>query len=242
VADRVLVVPDGFIVRSAHKARALEYSRRVRESLGYDRSDVKVIFNDDDVSLTKGYIEQAFAVFQGVFRRPSHVHGEGMVVTGQAEAVVTWDWPVIASEDLVFGRLATDHAAGGAAAGRCSHSSLPVCVAWRCCLAVFLAGTAYTDGRAGCGTYSRIHVAHRARRCSDVDLRAGLSKGHAAPTAIAGEQPQPSASAPRLQDLAERRIATFGPRIELGHCVDIIEAGRQVVDARILPVQGGCAR
>ncbi len=147
-ADRVLVVPEGFTARSAHKARALEYSRQVRESLGYGRSNVKVIFNDDDVTLTKGYIERAFAadydicegivtprtgyglrpwghfftshaddirthaclvycsVFQGIFRRPLHVHGEGMVVTGRAEAVVTWDWPVIASEDLVFGHKA----------------------------------------------------------------------------------------------------------------------------------------
>lgn len=147
-ADRVAVVPKGFTARSAHKARALEYSRRVRESLGYDRSDVKIIFNDDDVTLTKGYIERAFAadydicegvvtprtsyglrpwghfltshaddirthaclvycsVFQGIFRRPLHVHGEGMVVTGRAEAAVTWDWPVLASEDLVFGHKA----------------------------------------------------------------------------------------------------------------------------------------
>ena len=147
-ADRVMVVPEGFTARSAHKARALEYSRQVRESLGYGRSNVKVIFNDDDVTLTKGYIERAFAadydicegvvtprtgyglrpwghfltshaddirthaclvycsVFQGIFRRPLHVHGEGMVVTGRAEAVVTWDWPVIASEDLVFGHKA----------------------------------------------------------------------------------------------------------------------------------------
>ena len=45
-------------------------------------------------------------MFQGIFRRPLHVHGEGMVVTGRAEAVVTWDWPVIASEDLVFGHKA----------------------------------------------------------------------------------------------------------------------------------------
>jgi hypothetical protein len=147
-ADHVLVVPEGFTARSAHKARALEYSRQVRESLGYGRSDVKVIFNDDDVTLTKGYIERAFAadydicegivtprtgyglrpwghfltshaddirthaclvycsVFQGIFRRPLHVHGEGMVVTGRAEALVTWDWPVTASEDLVFGHKA----------------------------------------------------------------------------------------------------------------------------------------
>jgi hypothetical protein len=146
--DRVLVVPEGFSVKSQKKARALEYSRRVREILGLDRPDVKIIFNDDDVSLTRGYIERAFAadydicegvvtprtgyalrpfghflvshaddirtqaclvycsVFQGLFRRPLHVHGEGLVVTGAAEARITWDWPVFASEDLVFGHQA----------------------------------------------------------------------------------------------------------------------------------------
>jgi hypothetical protein len=147
-ADRVLVVPADFTARSEKKARALEYSRRVRELLGLDRNDVKIIFNDDDVTLTQGYIERAFAadydicegvvtprtayalrpfghflvshaddirthaclvycsVFQGVFGRPLHVHGEGLVVTGAAEARVTWDWPVFASEDLVFGHQA----------------------------------------------------------------------------------------------------------------------------------------
>jgi putative flippase GtrA len=148
LADRVLVVPERFAARSGKKARALEYSRRVRESLGLDRPDVKIVFNDDDVTLTRGYIERAFAadydicegvvtprthyavrpfghfltshaddirthaclvycsVFQGILGRPVHVHGEGMVVTGAAERIVTWDWPVIASEDLVFGQRA----------------------------------------------------------------------------------------------------------------------------------------
>lgn len=147
-ADRVVVVPADFTAKSEKKARALEYSRRVREMLSLDRPDVKIIFNDDDVTLTPGYILRAFAadydvcegivtprtgyglrpfghflvshaddirthaclvycsVFQGVFRRPLHVHGEGMVVTGAAEARVTWDWPVVASEDLVFGHQA----------------------------------------------------------------------------------------------------------------------------------------
>ena len=144
-ADRVIVVPSKFTARSEKKARALEYSRLVRQLHGLDRPDVKIIFNDDDVSLTQGYIERAFAadydicegvvtprteyalrpfghfltshaddirthaclvycsVFQGILRRPMHVHGEGLVVTGEAEARVTWDWPVFASEDLVFG-------------------------------------------------------------------------------------------------------------------------------------------
>lgn len=148
LADRVLVVPETFTAKSRKKARALEYSRRVRAREGLDRPDVKIVFNDDDVSLTKAYLERAFtagydicegivtprtqyavrplghflashaddirthaclvycSVFQGIFRHPVHVHGEGLVVTGHAEAVVTWDWPVIASEDLVFGQRA----------------------------------------------------------------------------------------------------------------------------------------
>ena len=59
-ADYVVVVPAGFIARSERKARALEYSRRVRVSLGLDRPDIKILFNDDDVAPTKGYIEKAF--------------------------------------------------------------------------------------------------------------------------------------------------------------------------------------
>lgn len=148
LADRVLVVPPDFTARSGKKARALEYSRRARQSAGLDRGDVKIIFVDDDVSLTKRYIERAFSagydicegvisprtayaarplghflachaddirthsclvycsVFQGLFRRPLHVHGEGLTVTGRAEGLITWDWPVIASEDLVFGQRA----------------------------------------------------------------------------------------------------------------------------------------
>ena len=147
-ADQVLVVPALFRARSERKARALEYSRQARETAGLARADVKVIFNDDDVSLTKAYIERAFAadydicegvvaprtgyglrpfghflashaddirthaclvycsVFQGILGRPLHVHGEGLAVTGAAEREVTWDWPVTASEDLVFGHRA----------------------------------------------------------------------------------------------------------------------------------------
>jgi hypothetical protein len=144
----VLVVPPGFEAKSRKKARALEYSRRVRHELGLERDDVKILFNDDDVTLTEAYINRAFAadydvcegvvtprtsyaawppghflvshaddvrthsclvycsVFQGILRRPLHVHGEGLVVTGAAEGLVTWDWPVTASEDLVFGQRA----------------------------------------------------------------------------------------------------------------------------------------
>lgn len=60
LADHVIVVPAAFIARSERKARALEYSRRVRVSLGLDRPDIKILFNDDDVAPTKGYIEKAF--------------------------------------------------------------------------------------------------------------------------------------------------------------------------------------
>ena len=61
LADQVLVVPVAFTARSRNKARALEYSRLARGLLDLDRDDVKVLFLDDDVSLTEGYIERAFA-------------------------------------------------------------------------------------------------------------------------------------------------------------------------------------
>jgi hypothetical protein len=60
-ADQVIVVPPDFVARSERKARALEYSRRIRVSRGLDRPDVKILFNDDDVTPTKGYLEKAFA-------------------------------------------------------------------------------------------------------------------------------------------------------------------------------------
>jgi len=150
-ADKVLTVPVDFAVRARNKARALEYSRLARQALGLDRDDVKVLFLDDDVSLTRGYIERAYeadydlcqgviaprtayavrplahffvshaddlrthaclvycSVFQGILSRPLHVHGEGLAVTGRAERLITWDHPVVASEDLAFGQLARRH-------------------------------------------------------------------------------------------------------------------------------------
>jgi len=147
-ADQVITVPADFVARSERKARALEYSRRVRLARGLDRPDIKILFNDDDVAPTKRYIERAFAadydicegvtapraeyavrplghflishaddmrthaclvycsVFQGILGRPLHVHGEGLTTTGEAEAIVTWNWPAFASEDLVFGQRA----------------------------------------------------------------------------------------------------------------------------------------
>lgn len=151
LADNVLVVPASFVVSARNKARALEYSRLARSAMGLDGDDIKVLFLDDDVSLTQTYIERAFAadydlcqgvitprtgyslrpfghfavshaddfrthaclvycsVFQGILRRPLHVHGEGLAVTGRAERLITWDHPLIASEDLAFGQRARRH-------------------------------------------------------------------------------------------------------------------------------------
>jgi len=147
-ADRVVVVPRDFTSQGAAKARALEWSRLVRHTMGLERGDVKILFCDDDVSLTRQYIERAFiadydicegvvtprtayairpfwhfavshaddirthaclvycSVFQGILNRPLHVHGEGLTVTGEAEGLLTWDMPLVASEDLAFGQRA----------------------------------------------------------------------------------------------------------------------------------------
>ncbi len=148
-ADRVITVPGMFAVQARYKARALEYSRRIRRDEGLDRDDVKILFLDDDTSPTPAYIETAFAadydlaqgaiatrnsygslplkhfflshmddmrllgcftycgLFQGVLGRPLYVHGEGLTATGAAESSITWDYPIYASEDLVFGHNAT---------------------------------------------------------------------------------------------------------------------------------------
>jgi Glycosyl transferase family group 2 len=149
-ADRLIVVPPQFQVQSQYKARALEYSRRIRHAEGLDRDDVKILYLDDDTSPTLAYIETAFAadydlsqgavanrnrygslplqhfflshmddlrllgcftycaLSQGVLGRPLYVHGEGLTVTGSAEASITWDYPMYASEDLVFGHNGAD--------------------------------------------------------------------------------------------------------------------------------------
>jgi hypothetical protein len=61
LADRVVTVPTEFTARAHKKARALVYSAGLRQRLGLDRRDVKILYNDDDVLPTKGYIEKAFA-------------------------------------------------------------------------------------------------------------------------------------------------------------------------------------
>lgn len=40
---------------------------------------------------------------QGVTQKPLFVHGEGLCMTGAAEEQVTWNRPIVASDDLVFG-------------------------------------------------------------------------------------------------------------------------------------------
>jgi hypothetical protein len=147
-ADRVIVVPAWFTARCERKARALEYSRQLRETEGLDQREVKILFTDDDVLPTRDYIKTGFAadydvcqgitapateygtrpfghvitshvddvrvrqcliycsVFQGLLGKPLYVHGEGLTVTGECERIVTWDYPVFASEDLTFGQNA----------------------------------------------------------------------------------------------------------------------------------------
>jgi len=45
--------------------------------------------------------------FQG-HGHPVWVHGEGLSMRGSAEQAVTWDYPIVASEDLVFGQNAVE--------------------------------------------------------------------------------------------------------------------------------------
>jgi hypothetical protein len=61
LANRVITVPESFTSRAHKKARALCYSAQLRQTLGLDTADVKILYNDDDVQPTKGYIEKAFA-------------------------------------------------------------------------------------------------------------------------------------------------------------------------------------
>lgn len=59
-SDRVIIVPSDFTARSERKARALEYSRRIRVAEGLANKHVKILFNDDDVAPTASYIRTAF--------------------------------------------------------------------------------------------------------------------------------------------------------------------------------------
>lgn len=140
-SDELIVVPEDFHCQALYKARALDYTRRLRAERRLNDFHVKVLFVDDDGVPTKSYIEKVFradfdvcegiptprtgygrflshmddlrtinclymcSVFQGI-GHPIHVHGEGLCVRGTAEALVTWDYQMFASEDLVFGHMA----------------------------------------------------------------------------------------------------------------------------------------
>jgi hypothetical protein len=58
----------------------------------------------DDMRFLACFVYCSF--FQGVVGKPLYVHGEGLCVTGRAEGVAKWDYPIFASEDLVFGHNA----------------------------------------------------------------------------------------------------------------------------------------
>jgi hypothetical protein len=58
--DRVLAVPEDFVCLPIDKARALEYSRRIRVQLGLDEPLVKIILVDDDTLPSERYIYRAF--------------------------------------------------------------------------------------------------------------------------------------------------------------------------------------
>ena len=142
-ADEVIVVPESFVTLAHYKARAQEFSRRVRALRGLDRHDVKIIMLDDDSLPTRKYFIDVFGadydVCEGILtpRRgygrflshlddlrtyncltvcsfwqggghPIWVHGEGLTLRGSAEAIVTWNYPVNASEDLTVGHNAVE--------------------------------------------------------------------------------------------------------------------------------------
>jgi hypothetical protein len=142
-ADEVIVVPADFTCLASYKARAQEYSRRVRQMRGLDRYDVKIIMLDDDSLPTEKYCIDVYnadydicegvltprrgygrflthiddlrtlnclmvcSFWQGI-GHPIWVHGEGLCLRGTAEAATTWNYPVVASEDLVVGHNAVE--------------------------------------------------------------------------------------------------------------------------------------
>jgi hypothetical protein len=142
-ADDLIVVPAEFTALSSYKARAQEYSRRVRQMRGLDRRDVKIIMLDDDSLPTAKYFIDVYHadydICEGILcpRRgygrflshiddlrtlnclticsfaqgighPIWVHGEGLCFRGSAEAEITWNYPVVASEDLTVGQNAVE--------------------------------------------------------------------------------------------------------------------------------------
>ena len=150
-ADCVYVVPEDFSCLARAKARALEYSHRIREENGISfDATLKLLFLDDDVEPTREYVMAGFAgdydicqgitaprisygnhgfkhfllshmddmrlltclvwcsFAQGVLKRPVYAHGEGLFMTARAERIVTWNYKIFASEDLVVGQNAAN--------------------------------------------------------------------------------------------------------------------------------------
>ena len=81
-ADRVVVVPREFTAVSEYKCRALEYSRLLRQQLGWTGYDTKITFLDDDTSPTWEFLETAYAadydICQGLTAPRVH-YGSGPV-------------------------------------------------------------------------------------------------------------------------------------------------------------------
>ena len=65
-ADEVIVVPKDFNCQASYKARALDYTRRLRVERRLNDFYVKVLFLDDDCVPTKSYVEK---VFRADYRR-----------------------------------------------------------------------------------------------------------------------------------------------------------------------------
>jgi Glycosyl transferase family group 2 len=69
-ADKILTVSPEFMSKAKYKARALDYSCKVRESLGISSMNVKILFLDDDTIPSKKYIETCYEadydVMQGI--------------------------------------------------------------------------------------------------------------------------------------------------------------------------------
>lgn len=71
-ADKILRVSSEFVSKAKYKARALDYSCKVRESLGINPMNVKILFLDDDTIPSKEYIETChtadYDVMQGILQ------------------------------------------------------------------------------------------------------------------------------------------------------------------------------
>jgi hypothetical protein len=72
----------------------------------YGSSGIKHWFlsHMDDMRFLACFVWCGFT--QGVIQRPVYAHGEGLFLTARAERIVTWDYPIFASEDLVVGQNA----------------------------------------------------------------------------------------------------------------------------------------